>query len=246
MSISVCMATFNGERYLKEQLSSILVQLAENDEVIIVDDASTDCTREVIASFADPRIKVFINECNRSHVYSFSRALSLAQNDIVIMSDQDDIWLPDRAILMSRALAQSHSMVLSSNSKFMYEDNAAMEYECQGVQARNSSKYVNNVISIFVGQRRYYGCAMAMKREILKIVLPIPNYVESHDLWIAMAGNIAGSNLHVDEYTLVRRVHGSNASILNRPMRKKLWSRIIFLRSLVDITIRIFFAKSYK
>lgn len=96
MSISVCMATYNGAKFLTQQLESIIPQLNEEDELVIVDDCSTDNTLRIIQSTNDFRIKIFLNETNRGHVYSFGRALELASNDIIFMSDQDDIWLEGR------------------------------------------------------------------------------------------------------------------------------------------------------
>ena len=93
VKISVCIATYNGEKYIDEQLLSILKQLGPDDEVIIVDDYSKDNTVDKIRKFNDPRVNIYENEVNRSHVYSFGRAISLATSDIIFMSDQDDLWI---------------------------------------------------------------------------------------------------------------------------------------------------------
>lgn len=233
------MATYNGMHYVKEQLSTIFDQLGQDDEVVLVDDCSTDATLEVVRAFADARVKIFENERNVGHVASFSRALSLARNDTVIMADQDDIWLPSRVRVMEEALAKPGNLVLSSNSEFMDSVGAVIQYDCEGVTAASSTDFAGNILSIFTGRRRYYGCAMAVRREFCKVLLPIPAYVESHDLWIAMAGNLARANVHIDQNTLVRRVHGSNASLVSRPLAKKLWSRVIFAVSFMDLWIRV-------
>jgi glycosyltransferase involved in cell wall biosynthesis len=233
------MATYNGKEYIGEQLTTILVQLAADDEVIIVDDASSDGTLEVVRAFADARIKIVENGRNAGHVASFSRALSLARNDTLIMADQDDIWLPERVRLMVAALARPGMLALASNSEFMHSSGARMQYDCEGVTAASSGQHGANIWSIFTGRRRYYGCAMALRREFCKVVLPIPAYVESHDLWIAMAGNIARANVHLDQATLVRRVHGNNASIVRRPFLRKVWSRVIFTVSYLDLWLRL-------
>src|SRR3954463_11970523 len=81
MTVSVCMATYQGERYVERQLRSILEQLGANDEVVVVDDCSRDRTVEVIESVADPRIKVFRNPVNRREVYSFGRAIEISTGD---------------------------------------------------------------------------------------------------------------------------------------------------------------------
>jgi len=237
--ISVCMATYNGAKYLQEQVASILEQLGPHDELVVVDDDSRDETVEMLRQFADPRIVVYPNDRNRGHVYSFSRVLSLARNDLIVMTDQDDIWIEGRLERMKRALLDSGRLLVSSNSAFIDSTGQPTGYDCEGVRAELSARHVANIVSIFVGRRRYYGCAMAMHRRLNDLILPMPAYVESHDLWIAVAANMAGSNLHMEENTLLRRLHGHNASVLKRPLRAKLWSRVIFLLSFIDIAARI-------
>jgi glycosyltransferase involved in cell wall biosynthesis len=233
------MATYNGAPYIDEQLASILPQLGDRDELIVVDDASSDSTVALIRACADPRIKLVLNERNAGHVASFSRALSLAQNELVIMADQDDRWLPGRVALMAGALASRDAMVVASNSEFMSSDGRPTAYACEGVTAATSAQFAGNIWSIFTGRRRYYGCATALRRNFHQVILPIPAYVESHDLWIAMAGNLARANVHLDACTLARRVHGHNASIVSRPLYRKLWSRIIFAISYFDLWFRL-------
>ena len=94
--LSVCMATYNGEKYIREQLDSILVQLSKEDEVVISDDSSTDRTVAIIKEFRDDRIVLFENQKFRSPVFNFQNSLNHAKNDIIILSDQDDIWKSDK------------------------------------------------------------------------------------------------------------------------------------------------------
>src|SRR4051812_45092837 len=100
MTISVCMATFNGEKYVARQLESIFGQLSSSDELVIVDDCSTDGTVETIKCFNDPRLILHINERNRREVYSFSRAIQLAKGGMIFMADQDDVWIDGRLAMM--------------------------------------------------------------------------------------------------------------------------------------------------
>jgi hypothetical protein len=88
-------------------------------------------------------------------------------------------------------------------------------------------------MGVFLGQRNYFGCAMAFRKELKNIILPIPAFVESHDLWIALAGNLLHSNLHLEDLTITRRFHGRNVSKNDRPFLKKLRSRWLFLKSLI-------------
>ncbi|WP_421945875.1 glycosyltransferase [Pedobacter sp.] len=239
MKVSVCIATYNGEKYLKEQIDSILAQISLDDEVIIVDDCSSDSSIEILEGYKDSRIKIFKNKINRSHVYSFGKAISLANNELVFMSDQDDLWVKGRLDLMKTALLESGKLMLSSNSAFIDEKGAPKDFYLDGVKSEDSSRFNKNILAIFAGKTNYYGCAMAYRKELNQIILPIPDYVESHDLWIAMAGNLLKSNLHIDTQTLFRRIHGNNASVLSRTLKEKLYSRLIFARSYFEITSRI-------
>lgn len=237
--ISVCMATYNGQKYLKEQIDSIISQLNHGDELIIVDDGSKDNTTLIILSYKDPRIKLFKNEKNGGHVFSFSKAISLAQNEIIVMADQDDVWIEGRLDKMVKQLNESKAMLLSSNSSFMDQDGNEIQYPFDPLKAEDSRKHFKNIFNVFIGKKSYFGCAMAFRKGLLSVILPIPKYVESHDLWIVFAANLMRSNTHIEVNTFIRRVHSENASIIQRSMSKKIYSRVVFVRALVELYRRI-------
>jgi len=234
------MATYQGERYVERQLRSILEQLGANDEVIVVDDCSRDRTVELIERLDDPRIKVYRNPVNRREVYSFGRAIEIAEGDIVFLSDQDDVWLPGRVQLMVDRLQQSGAALITSNFEWMDADERPLYVAFDGVSSTASTRYSKNIADIFIGKTNYFGCAMAFKRELIPLIAPIPSYVESHDLWIALAANQIGSNLHIDDKTLRKRRHGSNttSTVSSRSLLLKFWSRLIFARSMLDLSKR--------
>jgi glycosyltransferase involved in cell wall biosynthesis len=235
MAVSVCMATYNGENYVIRQLQSILEQLSAGDEIIVVDDCSTDGTVATIKRLGDPRIAVHINDRNRREVYSFSRAISLARNETIFLSDQDDVWLPGRVALMNDALRDA--ALVTTNFEWMDQDERPLHVAFDGVRSEDSSRHLKNIADIFLGKTNYFGCAMAFRRELAPLIEPIPDYVESHDLWIALAANLIGSNIHLDAKTLRKRRHGSNATstVSSRNLAKKLMARVIFARSLLDL-----------
>lgn len=98
--VSVAMATYNGAEFVTEQIASILPQLAPGDEIVIVDDASTDDTLEVISRIDDPRIRLVRNEVNLGYVHTFERALATTRGEVIFLSDQDDEWFPERVSQM--------------------------------------------------------------------------------------------------------------------------------------------------
>ena len=122
--VSVCMATYNGERYIRQQIDSILSQLELSDELIISDDGSTDSTLEIIKSYHDIRIKVFHHQQSASHNKSyqtninvtanFENALRHSKGEYVFLSDQDDIWVHNKIIKMRHVLEKCGGVVMSS------------------------------------------------------------------------------------------------------------------------------------
>lgn len=236
--VSVCIATYNGSKFIQDQLDSILSQLGPEDEVIIVDDCSTDNTVEIIYSYSDPRIKLIKNEVNLGHTKTFSKALSLVNNEIIFFSDQDDIWIDDRVNIMKSVFFDPKVLLVTANSTFINQSGMEIDFPIDGVKESTSYNYLSNIFDIFIGKTNYYGCCMAFRKSLLKITFPIPSYVESHDLWFALASNILGRNRHLDFISLKRRIHGANSSVLKRNLSKKIYSRVIFFISIINILFR--------
>ena len=110
--ISVCIATYNGERYIAKQLDSILEQLRDDDEVVVSDDSSGDKTLEIIQSYQDKRIKLFPNQKFRSPIFNFENALKQATGSYIFLSDQDDLWGPGKVETALKSL-QTHQVFVS-------------------------------------------------------------------------------------------------------------------------------------
>ena len=147
---SVCMATFNGKTYVGRQLETILDQLSPDDEVIVVDDCSTDGTIEAVKGLNDPRVALHVNDRNRREVYSFSRAISLARHQFIFLSDQDDVWLPGRVALMREAL-QTASLV-TTNFEWIDQEERPLQVPCDGVHPQDSNQHLKNIAGIFIGK----------------------------------------------------------------------------------------------
>jgi len=237
--ISVCIATYNGEKYIKEQLNSILCQLSETDEVIVSDDSSTDSTLEIIKNFNDDRIKILPNNTFRNPVFNFENALKHAKGDLIFLSDQDDIWKDNRVSEMMSAMEQNNTLLLSSLF-VCFENNLntlTPQYN-NYFETNTSTRYLKNIGNIIIGKRIYFGCTMLIKRELLSVALPVPKYVDCHDLWIALAANICRSNYHLNEPTLYRRIHENNASLKQRSLIKKIRTRFSHIVSIFTLYFR--------
>ncbi|MFB7250234.1 glycosyltransferase [Microbacterium sp. NPDC056234] len=231
--VSVCMATYNGERYLREQLDSILAELEPTDEVVIIDDASSDGTVALLETYDDPRVRVFARDVNHGYVRSFEEALTRATGDVLMLSDQDDVWIPGRrallvAALEERAVAASNLVLLSTGVPLR----SPLTRRDWLLRTGGGAQQHRNQLRLLLGDAPYFGCAMAIRRDFLPVALPFPDGLsESHDLWLATVANAAGELVHVEQPTLRRRVHGENASS-DRPrgILPALRSRLLLVR----------------
>lgn len=211
MRISVCLATYNGSKFIGVQLRSILTQLKEIDEVIIVDDSSTDDTVYKITNIKDRRIKLFLNEKNIGAALTFSRALSYASGELIFMSDQDDRWHEEKVNILC-GLFKTKSLDL-----IVHDANV----EVDGIFAQDSLFSINNsspgiLKNIF--KNTYTGCCMAFRRNILIKILPIsPNIGIYHDAWIGILAEYFGYKILFLKTPLIDFVrHDNNASSSKR------------------------------
>lgn len=238
--VSVCMATYNGERHVRRQIETILSELSSADELIVVDDCSRDRTVEVIRSIEDPRISVHCNAYNQRQVRSFATAIAFARNDVVFLADQDDIWIPGRVDLMCEALETARASLVASNFEWVDEAETPIDLPLMPVRQEDSRRFLKNIFDIFIGRHKYLGCTMAFRRELVSLVLPIPSYSETHDLWLALAANLIGSNIHLETTTLLKRQHQGNFTdtVSGRSFYLKLRTRLLFARGLFELSLR--------
>lgn len=204
--ISVCMATYNGEKYIRVQMDSILQQLGEGDELIISDDLSSDKTVEIIKSYKDKRIKLYIHGDNHGFVRNFENALVHADGDIIFLSDQDDIWMPDKVKVTIAALANCYFTV--------FDCITINENEQVISQSRIKDYNIKTGFWRLMIKTRYLGCCMAFRRNVLDAALPFPDnaYLMKHDLWLAAVAECYFKTSLIDKTLIKYRRHGGNVS----------------------------------
>ena len=202
--ISVCMATFNGGKYIEEQINSILVQLGGEDEIIISDDGSTDNTLEIIRKLDDDRIKLYQNNKLHGYAHNFENALIHASGDYIFFSDQDDVWLPNKVKTMLPYL-QNDNFVISD----AYITNEELEVKGKLSTWRTYKKgYFQNLYKSI-----YAGCTCAFTKRIKDYVLPFPSTKHiQHDNWIGLLCELKFNVVYVDEPLILYRRHNSNTS----------------------------------
>ncbi|AEE16184.1 glycosyl transferase family 2 [Treponema brennaborense DSM 12168] len=243
--ISVCMATYNGVRFIKEQLNSILAQLSADDELIISDDGSTDGTLEIIGSYKDDRIKLFHHKQNpsfseikycRNFYYTtsnFENALIHANGDYIFLSDQDDIWLPQKKDRMVSALRTAD--LVMSNFNIIDDDGNILK------KAFYQTNPISNFTLLNIIKSKFIGCCMAFNKEVLRASLPFPEKLLAHDYWIGLVSSQDYSFLFISEPLLNYRRFDSNVSSSTGKSKNNFLFRIRFrLVILIQLTFRIF------
>lgn len=241
-TVSVCLATYQGAAHVSEQLDSVLPQLADGDEVVVVDDCSTDGTADVVAGIGDPRVRLHRHDANAGYVAAFEDALLLATGEVLLLCDQDDVWTAGRVDAMVAALTDAQ-VVATNLGTLGGPARLRGPYGQRDwrLRARQSGRHARNVLAVLAGNRPYYGCAMGLRREALGVLTPFPAFLtESHDLWIALYGNLAGSVRHLEIRSLDRRFHEGNASSPRpRGPAAVLGSRLMVLRCVRELRRRL-------
>lgn len=234
MKVSVCIATYNGERYINEQLTSILSQISFTDEIIISDNYSQDLTKEVIASLADPRVTIYLSSI-RGVVANFENALKNASGDIIILADQDDVWLDGKVDRVRRELKVCDLVITDCR---VVDEKLNLLHESLFKLIPVKSGILNNLI-----KNSYTGCCMAFNKNILDAALPFPNDLPMHDWWIGLVAEITGSVKFIDEPFLLYRRHGNNASTLSNSSKLSLWRKINFRINMIKNLVNRFIIK---
>ncbi len=212
--ISVCMATYNGGRFIKEQIDSILPQLSQDDELIVSDDGSTDRTLEIIASYKDERIKIFHHQKTGNKYYptlkvcystsNFENALRQAKGDYIFLCDQDDIWEKNK-VGESIELLKQYDYVIHNLSVVDEKGNILKD------------KYYKKQVLTFkifqdIKSLSFWGCCSCFNKKILQSALPIPEKVAQHDSWIGLVAEKIGRCAYIEKPLIRHRIYGENTS----------------------------------
>jgi glycosyltransferase involved in cell wall biosynthesis len=194
--ISVALCTYNGAKYLPEQMDSILGQSLQNIEIIIADDRSADDTQDIIKNYAekDPRIKYFINESNLGFNKNFEKAISLTSGELIAISDQDDTWLPDKLRLLADNIGDN--WLIFSNSAFVGDGGGLLLNNFKLPDSYKGILFYNYVT----------GHTSLMRRELLKLALPFPQK-GYYDWWLGFVASYHKKIGYLDEVLTQHRVH---------------------------------------
>ncbi len=204
---SVCLATYNGEKFIKQQLESVLKQINSEDEVIVSDDGSTDGTIDIVKSFNDKRIKIVTNSGQKGPSHNFENSIKSSSGEIIFLCDQDDVWLPSKYNRMVEIMAKNNCQLILSNC-YVTDSNLNLSNKTFFDIYNVNKNWLKNF-----HKNSFLGCCLCLDRRLLKKALPFPKskYL-LHDYWIGMVA-ISFYNVKIlDEPLMLYRRHDNNAS----------------------------------
>ncbi len=208
---SVAMAVYNGEKYLPEQLDSILADLGPTDELVISYDRSEDGTLALIEDYAarDPRIRIVMDPGSgvRSN---FNNAIVNCRGTYIFLSDQDDVWLPGKADTMVALFEETGALVAAHDGYMTDEKLNILPGKISESFGESGNFWRNWVRCTFWG-----GC-VAFRASFREVVCPIPESGATHDVWISLMGCRHGKTARSDGCFLLHRWHGENVSSMHR------------------------------
>lgn len=221
MKISTVVATYNGEKYILEQLSSIMAQNRKVDELVLVDDGSSDDTLSIVNTFITEHElsdtwKVFVNEQNLGYKANFKKALTLSSGDVVILCDQDDIWEENKVEEFEKVFSEHE--VLAVNASFRFIDGKGDFLHSEENHNNNNLLKVNYEpgqlakisFETIIGNNISPGCTMAVSRKLVELFLSTTKGIQPHDWELNILACIQDGLYFYNKKLTRYRIHGEN------------------------------------
>lgn len=255
MKISIVMATYNGQKFIKKQLESIMFQTTKIDEVIIIDDCSNDDTVKIVNSFIqDNHLTGWIldeNKKNLGYIENFKKGLIRATGDIIFLCDQDDVWKLNKVEIMTNILEHNGNIYsLASSFEFINQNDEIFNIKEQKNKSNNNlidfiikSKLTKIDLKYLLRCNFSQGCAMAIRKELVKEYLDKFNKSIPHDWALNLIAASHHGCYYLDEKLIEYRIHNDNTigldfiedSMLDEKS-KRTKNRLLYLEAELDKT----------
>lgn len=217
LRVSIAMCTYNGSRYLLEQLQSIASQVRMPDELVVCDDGSDDDTVRVLAAFASASsfpVRVFSNDQRLGPAKNFEKAIGLCTGDVIVLSDQDDLWNPLKVTKLLEVFERSPDAVYAfSDAEMIGQDGTSLNEKLwDAIAFREKLEQFSGAgqLKLLLKQNVVTGAAMAFRASFRDIVLPIPSGW-MHDYWIVLLGSTLAQGVPIQEALFSYRRHATQA-----------------------------------
>lgn len=220
MRISVAMCTFQGERYLEQQMASIAAQARVPDEVVVHDDGSSDRTREIVehfAAWAPFPVEFAVNPKRLGVTGNYEGAIGACRGDVIVLADQDDIWLPHRLAAMEEAFSDSKGALLAFSDAFLIRPDGRPTgdhlWKIAGFSPAQQRRMRQDPFGQLMGRSIVSGCTLAFRSSCRDLLLPFPSEHTAsdmrvlHDRWISIVLAAAGNVAVISDPLVAYRIH---------------------------------------
>ena len=237
--ISIAMTTYNGSKYISEQLESILNQTITDYELIICDDCSTDNTIEIINEFQkkDSRIKLYHNEQNLGFKKNFERAIKLCTGDYIALCDQDDVWTENHLEVLLNNIGDN--LLCCGNNELVNQNLESLHIDFFTSNNFSLNKYPCNLDilkKMLLSGNCFQGASMLFHKDIIKFYLPLPDEIKYHDSWLSALA-CAINKFSVTETIITKyRQHEAQVTSSDKSNAGFYKDRIIFCEKLLNRT----------
>jgi glycosyltransferase involved in cell wall biosynthesis len=239
-SISVAMCTYNGERFLREQMESIAAQTRLPAELVVCDDRSTDATVEIVQEFARTApfaVKLHINEVNlgsgsKGITKNFERAVALCSEELIFPCDQDDVWLPEKTAVMAGMLDEDEAIGgVFTDGRLVTEDGldkGTLLSQATGLGEKDRRRLDRGeALPVLLAMDKIYGSSMMFAARLLPKILPVPPHWW-FDAWVGCMVSAHSRLVYMPEPLYLYRIHANqshSAAVATTAQRVKQWRR---------------------
>lgn len=204
--VTIVMCVYNGQEFLTEQIESILNQTYSNLELLILDDGSSDASVDLVSQFIekDKRVKLTINPTNLGFNKNFEKGIRLAAGEFIAISDQDDIWMPNKVELLLESIADA-SLIYSNSTlidEFGGDMNRTLDSNLIHVQDPSYKSFLD--INFLTGHTCLF------KKELIKDLIPFPAEVFYYDWWMGFVASYTGRVKYLDVVLTKYRIHNDS------------------------------------
>ena len=217
MTCGVALCTYNGEKYLEEQLASIVSQTRPPDAIVICDDCSTDDTWNILNRFkrsASVPVELMRNEKQQGVTKNFERAVKSLETDLIFLCDQDDIWLPDKISTIHAVFAASPNTHMVFTDAVLVDANgkdlgATLFGELQLSRKESHAIARGKAFEVLCRRNVITGATAAFRRSLISIAMPFSDTC-LHDEWLGLIASTSGEVRQLTDATIKYRQHGKN------------------------------------
>lgn len=217
--VSILLATYNGEKFIAEQLDSLISQSVENIRVFIRDDCSTDSTCEIIQQYIIEHPQIFSLTKRQTNSGSpwknfMELAIAHANDDYVMLCDQDDVWLPNKVELTLKKMQMTEMSLTERKPILIFTDlkivDSRLNIISESLQKSMDADFRRTSLNQLLMQNTTAGCTIMYNRALGQLLTYVPDFIVMHDWWLVQIASAFGVVDFVNESTILYRQHGEN------------------------------------